>query len=412
MSSKANIQKIGLAPPNSNSYYWSLLPVGVDRPVGTKSSSSLMRKLTGNRAVCLVPDSEISMAFQDPSRIFVVGGTGAQGFAVIRGLVSDRKYFVRALSRDPASRRATALTALGNVSILKGTFADEAVLRAGFRDCDGAYVNIDGFNAGEKTEMYWAIRSYEIAIEEGVKFFVYGNLDYGLKQSGYDSRFRTGHYDGKGRVGEWILFQNQFNRERMGAALLTTGPYMEMAFSAMTPMTPSIECGVATWRVPLGMGAVPHAALEDCEYYARWLFDNQSRANGMDLAVAIEHVEYGKLAEAFERVTGHPARYIDTELDAYWSGPLKAAASLPAGYNADPHDKSTMSFRDNFTGFWNLWKFGIVKRDYALLDEIHPTRIRSVESWLRREEELGKVQGKGGFGSGFSPKTCSNRRHY
>jgi len=50
---------------------------------------------------------------------------------------------------------------------------------------------------GEKTEIYWAIRSYEIAIEEGIKFFVYGNLDYGLKKSGYDSRFRTGHYDGK-----------------------------------------------------------------------------------------------------------------------------------------------------------------------------------------------------------------------
>jgi hypothetical protein len=87
------------------------------------------------------------------------------------------------------------------------------------------------------------MRSYEIAIEEGIKFFVYGNLDYVLKKSGYDSRFRTGHYDGnldyvlkksgydsrfrtghydgKGRVGEWILFQNQVNSDRMGAAVFT-----------------------------------------------------------------------------------------------------------------------------------------------------------------------------------------------
>jgi hypothetical protein len=67
-------------------------------------------------------------------------------------------------------------------------------------------------------EIYWAIRSYETALEEGIKFFVYGNLDYALKESGYDSKFRTGHYDGKGRIGEWILFQNQHNRDRMGAA--------------------------------------------------------------------------------------------------------------------------------------------------------------------------------------------------
>ena len=90
------------------------------------------------------------------------------------------------MSRDATSRRANALLALGNVEIVEGTFADEATLREGFRGCEGAYINIDGFNTGEKTEMYWAIRSYEIAIEAGIKFFVYGNLDYALKKAGYD----------------------------------------------------------------------------------------------------------------------------------------------------------------------------------------------------------------------------------
>jgi len=344
------------------------------------------------------------MTSHTTSKIFVVGGTGAQGLPVIGALVADKKYSVRALSRDATSRRANVLLALGNVEIVEGTFADETTLRDGFHGCDGAYINIDGFNTGEKTEMYWAIRSYEIAIEEGIKFFVYGNLDYALKKSGYDSKFRTGHYDGKGRVGEWILFQNQVNKDRMGAAVFTTGPYMEMAISAMTPMTPSVEDGVVTWRVPLGNGAVPHVAIEDCGYYARWLFDNPERANGMNLEVAIEHVDYHKLASAFEKVTGHPARYIDTELDAYWNGPLKMAAELPAGYNADLNDKSTMSFRDNFTGFWNIWKHGIIQRDYALLDEIHPNRIKSVEEWLRREDQLGRELGRGSLWERVQPE--------
>jgi hypothetical protein len=348
------------------------------------------------------------MSVHATSRIFVVGGTGAQGLPVISALVADKKYSVRALSRDPASRRAKELVALSNVSILEGTFADEATLREGFRGCDGAYINIDGFNTGEKTEIYWAIRSYEIAIEEGIKFFVYGNLDYALKKSGYDSRFRAGHYDGKGRIGEWILSQNQTNKTRMGAAVFTTGPYMEMAISAMTPMTPSVEEGVVTWRVPLGDGAVPHVALEDCGYYARWLFDNPERASGMDLEVAIEDVDYQRLAAAFEKVTGRPARYIDTDLDSYWNGPLKMAANLPAGYNADPRDKSTMSFRDNFTGFWNIWKHKIVKRDYALLDEIHPNRIKSVEQWLRREDQLGRELGKGSLWERLQPENLCN----
>lgn len=348
------------------------------------------------------------MSSHTSSTIFVVGGTGAQGIPIIRALVADKKYAARVLTRDTTSRRAKALLELPNVSVLEGSFADEDILRTGLRGCGGAFINIDGFNTGEKTEIYWAIRCYEIAIEEGVKFFVYGNLDYVLKISGYDSIFRTGHYDGKGRVGEWIQFQNQSNRERMGAAVFTSGPYMEMALSPMTPMTPTLEQGIVTWRVPLGEGAVPHVALEDCGYYVRWLFDHQDRANGMNLEVAIEHVRYADLAVAFETVTGHPAQYIDTNLDAYWDGSLKAAANAPAGYNANPNDKSTMTFRNNFTGFWNVWKHDIVKRDYALLDEIHPNRIRSVEQWLRREDELGRARGKGGLWDRIQPDNFRN----
>lgn len=344
------------------------------------------------------------MSSHTVSKVFVIGGTGAQGIPIIRALVADKEYSVRFLSRDATSRRAKELLALDNVSVLEGSFADEATLREGFRGCDGAFINIDGFNTGEKTEMYWAIRSYEIAIEEGIKFFVYGNLDYGLKLSGYDSRFRTGHYDGKGRVGEWILFQNQVNGDRMGAAVFTSGPYIEMVISPGTPMTPNIEDGVVTWRVPLGQGAVPHVALEDCGYYVRWLFDHPERANGLGLEVAIDHIGYADLAASFEKVTGHPARYIDTDLDTYWrSGPLSGAATAPAGYNADPTDKSTMNIRDNFTGFWNLWKYGMVKRDYGLLDEIHPNRIRGAEEWFRREDQLGRALGKGGLWERVQP---------
>jgi uncharacterized protein YbjT (DUF2867 family) len=342
------------------------------------------------------------------SRIFVIGATGAQGLPVVRGLVADGRYEVLALTRNAQSPRAHQLKAMGKVEFLEGSFADEAILREGLRRCDGAFVNIDGFNTGEKTEMYWAIRAYEIALEEGVRFFVYGNLDYTLKKAGYRSQFRTGHYDGKGRIGEWILQQNQHNGTRMAAALFTSGPYIEMAFSGGTPMTPRMEEGVLTWRVPLGEGAVVHVSLEDCAYYVRWLFDHADRANGMDLEVAIDHIRYADLAEAFTRVTRHPARYIDTDLETYFA-PIPGIAASPAGYNADPEDRSTMSFRDNFTGFWNQWKHNIITRDYALLDDIHPGRIRSAEDWLRREEQRARDTGSETLWERVQPATLAAR---
>ncbi|GFF49162.1 nmrA-like family domain-containing protein 1 [Aspergillus udagawae] len=337
------------------------------------------------------------------SNIFVIGGTGAQGIPVIRGLVSDEKYHCKILTRDLGSSRVKELSTLPNVSFMEGTFADESTLRAGFQSCDGAFVNLDGFNTGEKGETYWAIRCYELALECGIKFFVYGNLDYVYKKSGYDPRFRTGHYDGKGRMGEWILQQTKDNGHRMGAALFTTGPYMEMTIATGTPMTPTVEDGIVTWRVPLGTGSVVHVSLEDCAYYVRWLFDHADRANGMDLEVAIAHIGYDEMAEAFEKVTGHPARFIDTDLDTYFeSGPLSIISEASAGYSADPSDKSTMTTRQNFTGFWNMWKFsgnnlGVVRREYALLDEIFPGRIRTAEQWFRKEDQRGRDQGLGGL---------------
>lgn len=350
------------------------------------------------------------MAQHQTSRIFVVGGTGAQGIPVVRGLVKDKKYKVRVLTRNAKSQRAKDLVALGNVELVEGTFASETDLRNGFRGCDGAFVNIDGFNSGEKTEMYWAMRSYELAIEEGIKFFVYGNLDYVYKKSGYDARFRTGHYDGKGRIAEWILQQNKDNERRMGAAIFTTGPYIEMSIAKATIFTPSIEDGVVTWRVPVGDGAVVHVALDDCEHYVRWMFDHPERSNGMDLEVAIDHVHYADLAAAFEKVTGHPARYIDTDLDTYWkTGNTAAAADSGSGYNSDPKDPAFMTFRQNFSGFFNMWKYsggntGVIQRDYRLLDEIHPSRIRSPEEFFRREDARGRELGLGSLWERVQPK--------
>lgn len=162
-------------------------------------------------------------------------------------------------------------------------------------------------------------------------------------------------------------------------------PWHTVAFLTGISVTPTIENDVVTWRLPLGNGLVQHVALDDCGHYVRWLFDNPSRSNGMDLEVAIAPIPYAELAAAFTRVTGHPAQYIDISLEEYWSdGPFAVAAKLPAGYNAGP---DSMSSESNFSGFFNTWKYDILTRDFKLLDEIHPGRIRSADDFFRREEE-------------------------
>ncbi|KAH6999340.1 hypothetical protein EDB80DRAFT_583185 [Ilyonectria destructans] len=345
-------------------------------------------------------------------KIFIVGGTGAQGIPVVRALAPA--YALRILTRDPSSVRAQQLLAYapsGQIELVKGTFESLSDLRHGLDGCWGAFINLDGFTVGEKGETFWTTRAYELAVELGLKAFVFGNLDYYYKKSGYRDEFRVGHADGKGRMGEWILDQHKHNRKdlagyEMKVSLFTTGVYLDMAISAAGPIVPKVEADevtgeeILTWRVPLTPdGAVVHVALDDCGFYVRWLFDNPDEADGRDLEVALDHVHYHDLAKAFERVTGHKARFVDVDFETYWrEGSLSHIADKPAGAAAGGADVANMTVKQNFTGWWNTWRAsgynkGVIKRDYDLLDKIFPGRIRTAEQFLRKIDEEERKRG-------------------
>lgn len=91
--------------------------------------------------------------------IFLIGGTGAQGMPIIKSLVADGKYACKIFTRDTTSPRTKELLALGNFTLVEGTIASETSLRNGFAGSDSAFINIDGFNCGERTKVYWAICS-------------------------------------------------------------------------------------------------------------------------------------------------------------------------------------------------------------------------------------------------------------
>ena len=80
-----------------------------------------------------------------PKRILVIGGTGAQGFAVVQALLNATPAFqVRVLSRNPDSPNTKATFANLPVEFAKGSFMDFDAVKAALQDCYGVYVNTDG----------------------------------------------------------------------------------------------------------------------------------------------------------------------------------------------------------------------------------------------------------------------------
>ena len=79
-------------------------------------------------------------------RILVIGGTGAQGFAVVQALLNASPAFkVRVLSRNPdATNTKAAFADLPAVEFAKGSFMDFDAVKAALQDCYGVFVNTDG----------------------------------------------------------------------------------------------------------------------------------------------------------------------------------------------------------------------------------------------------------------------------
>ena len=324
--------------------------------------------------------------------ILVIGGTGAQGSAVIRVLSKAGNYTITALTRSASSKSAVSIGSLPNVALIEADTYHEPTLRSALKSVDSAFINTNGFAIGEKSEIYWGIRMYELAREAGVKHFVWGGLDYALRKGNYDPRFRCGHFDGKAKVGEFILAQPT---EPMACTVVASGPYMESLSEIYRPIKDA--SGTYIFAAPLGDGVVPLIHLDDLGAYVQWVLENPAKSNGINLEIATEHVSWEDLAKTFTAVTGNPAKYKPLTWDEYIAAARHTGgADDKLGYSADKADPTLMTYGENFTGFWNIWKAtghnqGLITRDYAFLDEILPSRVKSVGEWMRKVNYTGEA---------------------
>lgn len=99
-------------------------------------------------------------------------------------LAETRRYSVRVLTRDVDNARAKELATLPNVTLIQGKQDSQQDLHRAFKGVYGAWVNTDGFTLGQKSELLYGIRAYEIARHEGAQHYVWAGTDYALKKSG------------------------------------------------------------------------------------------------------------------------------------------------------------------------------------------------------------------------------------
>ena len=231
------------------------------------------------------------------------------------------------------------------------------------------------------------MRIFEIAVESGVKHYVWSALEDAVRLSGYDEACRVGHYEGKSRVTEWMKARPQ---TPMKWSVLTTGPYIEMLHELFRPTKE--EDGTWVFRYPLKDGAVPFVHLSDIGKAVKWLLDHPEESAGLNLKTAVEHASGETLASAFTQVTGQPARYESATVEQWFHDRSIGPADYRMGSDYEgntPNDPTLLTMGQNFGNWWNLYQRsagnkGLLKADYALLNRILPDRVKSVKEWMEK----------------------------
>jgi uncharacterized protein YbjT (DUF2867 family) len=175
------------------------------------------------------------MSPNDRKLIAVIGATGQQGGAVLRGLQASGQFQVRALTRDPGKHRKLA------EEVVEADLDRPETLRAAFEGAHGVFLVTSFWEEGTD-ELKQATAAVRAAKDAGVQHFIWSTLPDVEAISG--GKFHLPHFTSKARV-DRIVKEAGFAHHTFVIAPFF---YQNLA-GAMAPQKQ--EDGSLGWALPL-----------------------------------------------------------------------------------------------------------------------------------------------------------------
>lgn len=224
-------------------------------------------------------------------KILVTGGTGQQGGAVARALLS-RGQKVRVLTRYP--EKAWDLAKKG-AEVHKGDFEDQDSLAEAVRGVDGIFLMGTPFEKGMDAEVAQGKAMVKACLERGTPHLVYtsvcsANLNTGIP-----------HFETKARVERYI--------KESGLNYTILRPVWFMENFASPWLYPSIEKGVLS--TPLQSGRkLQMIALADIAAFGSEAFLRPVDFLGKEIDLAGDELTMEEVAAGISAATGRSIRYV------------------------------------------------------------------------------------------------------
>lgn len=232
-------------------------------------------------------------------KVLVTGATGRQGGAVARHLL-DRGFSVLALTRDPSKMPAREL-AMRGAELVRGDLNDPASLSRTLSGLYGVFSVQNFWESGAQSEIRQGIDLADIALECGVKHFVYSSVGGADRQSGLP------HFESK-----WEI-ENHIREIGLPYTILRPVFFMEnfenyvrdQILSGKLPQPLDPEC------------ALQMICVEDIGGFAAMAFEHPGKWLGKEIELAGDEKTMPQVAQIFTRLLGYTVQYLQVPWEQF-----------------------------------------------------------------------------------------------
>jgi uncharacterized protein YbjT (DUF2867 family) len=297
--------------------------------------------------------------------IAVVGATGAQGSGVVRAVLADGEFSVRALTRDVTSAKARELAALG-AEVVAADYSRPEGLAEAFEGADGAFLVTDFWtHMDPEREQQYVHNLIDAVRKAGVGHVVWSTLEDTRELIPVDDprmptllgKYKVPHFDAKAEADEF------FRAAGVPTTFLRTTFYYENLADALAPTRGSDGRLVLT--LPMGDAPIAAIASADIGRIALAIFRRGAEFIGRTVSVAGDILTGQQIAEALGDALGEPVDYRPVTHDQF------RAFGFPGADEFGNMLQYYTEFADEFTG----------PRDPARVRELAPG-VRSLREWL------------------------------
>ncbi len=290
------------------------------------------------------------------TNIAVFGATGQQGGSVLRALIQDGNFHVKAITRDPDSDKAKELATLKNVSVHKADLNDPNTVDQVLNGCQATFLVTDiAFHADSK-ETEQGINLIKSAIKNKLNHVVFSGLEHVKKVIGKDCK----HFDNKAAIEDFGLSHaNEINF----TSIRLPGYYQNFFQGSIF----KVDSNKFLLTMPIGNAPCYLMDVNDIGECVKTIIKNPNEYKNKIIGVAGDKLNIDEIAQVLNK-----------NLE-----PLQFS-------NGNFTIETFQAFRfpgvDDLAGMFEFIKSGNFKRDIELTKKINKN-VKSFDDWVKENKD-------------------------